>query len=90
MDQNLIINQIFNGEDLTIEDSTFLFNKIMSGELDDIKITAILIGLKLKGEKIDEIIGAAKVMKEKSIISIQDMGAPRHRACMPMLEHPAS
>ncbi len=67
MDQNLIINQIFNGEDLTIEDSTFLFNKIMSGELDDIKITAILIGLKLKGEKIDEIIGAAKVMKEKSI-----------------------
>ena len=67
MDQNLIINQILNGEDLTIEDSTFLFNKIMSGELDDIKITAILIGLKLKGEKIDEIIGAAKVMKEKSI-----------------------
>ncbi len=67
MDQNLIINQIFNGEDLTIENSTFLFNKIMSGELDDIKITAILIGLKLKGEKIDEIIGAAKVMKEKSI-----------------------
>jgi len=29
MDQNLIINQIFNGEDLTIENSTFLFNKIL-------------------------------------------------------------
>ena len=28
----------------------YIFNLIMSGELDDIKITSILIGLKLKGE----------------------------------------
>ena len=40
---------------------------IMSGELDDIKITSILIGLKLKGETKEEIIGAAKVMREKSL-----------------------
>ena len=39
----------------------------MSGELDDIKITSILIGLKLKGETKEEIIGAAKVMRKKSL-----------------------
>ena len=45
----------------------YIFNKIMSGELDDIKITSIIIGLKLKGETKEEIIGAAKVMREKSL-----------------------
>jgi len=67
MDINLIINKILNCKDLTTKESTYIFNKIMNGELDDIKITAILIGLKIKGEKIDEIIGAARVMREKSI-----------------------
>ncbi len=67
MDQNLIINKILEKTNLNIEESMYIFNKIMSGELDDIKITSILIGLKLKGEIKEEIIGAAKVMREKSL-----------------------
>ena len=67
MDQTLILNKILEQQSLNIEESMYIFNKIMSGELDDIKITSILIGLKLKGETKEEIIGAAKVMREKSL-----------------------
>ncbi len=67
MNQNLILNKIYNKENLSIEESTATFNKIMSGEFDDIEIAIILIGLKIKGESMDEIIGAATVMREKSL-----------------------
>tara|TARA_A100001011_G_C14312161_1_gene846104 strand:- start:701 stop:1702 length:1002 start_codon:yes stop_codon:yes gene_type:complete len=67
MDQNLVIEKIYNKIDLNVDESSFIFNKIMSGELDDVKITSILIGLKIKGETKEEIIGAAKVMREKSL-----------------------
>ena len=67
MDQTLILNKILEQQSLSIEESMYIFDKIMSGELDDIKITSILIGLKLKGETKEEIIGAAKVMREKSL-----------------------
>ncbi len=67
MDQTSILNKILDQQNLSIDESMYIFNKIMSGELDDIKITSILIGLKLKGETKEEIIGAAKVMREKSL-----------------------
>ena len=64
---NLILNKIFKQQNLNLDESTYIFNQIMNGELDDIKITSVLLGLKLKGETKDEIIGAAKVMREKSL-----------------------
>ncbi len=67
MNQNFIINKILEMKNLNIDESKYIFNKIMSGEADDIKITSILIGLKLKGETEEEIIGAAQVMREKSL-----------------------
>ena len=67
MNHILILNKILEKQDLNVEESMHIFNKIMNGELDDIKITSILIGLKLKGETKEEIIGAAKVMREKSL-----------------------
>ena len=67
MDNKLILNKIYNRNNLSIEESTFIFNKIMSGELSDIEITSTLISLKMKNESTDEIIGAAQVMREKSL-----------------------
>tara|TARA_Y100001935_G_scaffold28770_1_gene22192 strand:+ start:284 stop:1285 length:1002 start_codon:yes stop_codon:yes gene_type:complete len=67
MDQTLILNRILEQQNLSIEESMYIFEKIMNGEMDDIKISAILIGLKLKGETKEEIIGAAKVMRDKSL-----------------------
>ena len=67
MEKNIIIKKIFNSKNLNIKESIFLFNEIMSGKLNDIEISSILVGLKMKGESKDEIIGAASVMREKSI-----------------------
>ncbi len=67
MEQKLILEKIYNKENLNIKESTFIFNKIMNGDFNDIEITSILIGLKLKIETIEEIIGASKVMRDKSL-----------------------
>ncbi len=67
MDHITILKKIYNKENLNSEESIFIFNKIMSGDLDDIEITSTLISLKMKGETLEEIIGAAQVMRQKSL-----------------------
>ena len=61
-----IKEKLFKGYDLTVVESSFIFNLIMNGELSEIDTTSILIALKIKGENIDEIYGASKIMREKS------------------------
>ena len=60
-------NKLFSQQDLTSEESMHLFELIMSGKLSEIDITAILTSLKLKGETKDEILGATKIMRSKSM-----------------------
>ena len=67
MNINSLKNKILNHKDLTQEESLFLFSKIMNGYLNDIELSALLIGLRMKSETKDEIIGAAKIMRDKSL-----------------------
>ena len=67
MNINDLKNKILNHNDLTQEESLFLFSKIMNGDLNDIELSALLIGLRMKGETKDEIIGAVKIMRNKSL-----------------------
>ena len=62
-----IKNKLFNKIDLTNEETFQLFQMIMNGEISEIDTTAILIALKIKGENKDEILGATKIMREKSL-----------------------
>jgi len=62
-----IKNKLFNGLDLTVEETALTFNNIMSGKVSDIDTTAILIALKIKQETKNEILGATKIMREKSL-----------------------
>tara|TARA_Y100000590_G_scaffold470474_1_gene665526 strand:+ start:3382 stop:4380 length:999 start_codon:yes stop_codon:yes gene_type:complete len=62
-----IKNKILNNIDLDRNESLFLFENIMDGKFNDIELTSILIGLKMKGEAKEEIIGAAKIMRKKSL-----------------------
>ena len=41
-----IKNKLYDGIDLTLEETSYVFNKIMSGELSEIDVTGILIALK--------------------------------------------
>jgi Anthranilate phosphoribosyltransferase len=67
MDISNIKNKLIYQNNLTSDESFLLFNAIMNGEVNEIDTSAILISLKIKGETKDEILGAAKIMRSKSL-----------------------
>ena len=67
MEIKILKNKLFIQESLTTDESLFLFEEIMNGKLTEIDISAILISLKIKGETKEELLGAAKIMRSKSL-----------------------
>ena len=60
------IAKVIEGADLSRGEMTDVMNQIMSGEATDAQIGAFLIALRVKGECVDEIAGAASVMRERA------------------------
>ena len=58
--------QAVNKHDVTPEQMTSAMDEIMSGGVSEIEISAFLTALKMKGETVDEISAAAKVMRDKA------------------------
>ena len=50
MEIKILKNKLFNQESLATDESLFLFQEIMNGNLTEIDISAILTSLKIKGE----------------------------------------
>lgn len=61
------IERVVRRIDLTEDEMREAFSEIMSGRATGIQIGSFLTALRMKGETVDEITGAAKVMREKSI-----------------------
>ncbi len=59
------IGSLIEGKDLSKEEMTGVMTFIMEGNATDAQIASFLTALRLKGETIDEITGAAIVMREK-------------------------
>ncbi|MBI2917508.1 MAG: anthranilate phosphoribosyltransferase [Chloroflexi bacterium] len=59
------ISGIVEGRHLSEQEAAAVMGEIMSGEATSAQIGAFLLGLRLKGENIDELVGFAKVMREK-------------------------
>ena len=66
MNLHEIKNKLFDKITLSFEETTFLFDLIMKGQVEEIDLSSILIALKIKNEEINEIHGAAKIMIENS------------------------
>jgi anthranilate phosphoribosyltransferase len=60
------IAKLVNFEDLTEDEAIRAFQIIMSGGATPAQISAVLIALRMKGETIDEITAAARVMRAKA------------------------
>ncbi|MCP4704377.1 MAG: anthranilate phosphoribosyltransferase [candidate division Zixibacteria bacterium] len=61
------LNKVLDGEHLTANESHRIIDLIMSGKVSHVKIAAFLTALRQKGETSDEIIGAARVMRDKVV-----------------------
>ena len=66
MDIKEAIQRLIEGIDLTEEQMQGVFEQIMSGKATDAQIGAFLTALRLKGETVEEITGAAKIMRKKA------------------------
>ena len=55
------------GEDLPIEDSAHLFERLVLGRLEPAEIAGMLIALRMKGETAEEMIGAARALSAAAL-----------------------
>src|SRR3954447_2522147 len=61
-----LLLKLCNREDLTRDEARDAFTQIMSGQASEAEIGALLVGLASKGTTVDELVGAAMVMREKA------------------------
>jgi len=62
-----LIQQVMDGNNLSEQQTHQLFTSIVTGEMDEIGISALLTALKMKGETADEVAGAAKALEENAL-----------------------
>lgn len=58
------LNRVVNQLDLSTEEMQDVMREIMTGKCTDAQIGAFLMGMRMKSETIDEIVGAVAVMRE--------------------------
>lgn len=64
MDIKEALNRVVNNLDLSTAEMQDVMRLIMTGQCTDAQIGAFLMGMRMKSETIDEIVGAATVMRE--------------------------
>ena len=66
MDIQSAISQVSSGKNLSKDDMSEIILEILEGKVTDAQIGAFLIALSMKGETVDEVIGAVSVMRNLS------------------------
>ena len=66
MDIRKAIGLVINGRDLSEEQMIAVMDEIMSGAATPAQIASFITALRIKGETVEEITGAAKVMRKKA------------------------
>jgi len=64
MDIQEALNRVVSQLDLSTEEMQDVMRQIMTGQCSDAQIGAFLMGMRMKSETLDEIVGAAQVMRE--------------------------
>ncbi|WP_271410403.1 anthranilate phosphoribosyltransferase [Pseudomonas sp. Q1-7] len=67
MDIKEALNRVVNQLDLTTEEMQDVMRLIMTGQCTDAQIGAFLMGMRMKSETIEEIVGAVAVMRELAV-----------------------
>ena len=64
MDIKSALSRIVGQLDLSTEEMRDVMRQIMTGQCSEAQIGAFLMGMRMKSESIDEIVGAVSVMRE--------------------------
>jgi len=75
VDLKPILAKIADGESLSADEAENAFDIIMSGNAAESQIGALLMGLRVRGETIDEITGAVRTMRAKVLAVSAPAGA---------------
>ena len=62
------LNDLIGGDMPTPATIREIFNEIMEGDVSPVRISAFLIALQMRGERVEDIAAAASVMREKALI----------------------
>ena len=66
MEIQAAIKSVMARQDLSVDDMTSIMQQIMTGECTPSQIGGFLVGLRMKGETVDELSAAARVMRDLS------------------------
>lgn len=66
MDMKALLRQVAEGKDLTEAQAEAAMTLMMTGEATPAQVAAFLMALRIKGETVEEITGAARVMRERA------------------------
>ena len=67
MTTTAILDKLLNRENLDRKEAATLMQNIMSGELNQLQIAAVLTALRVKGETVDEVAGFVTTMQDNAI-----------------------
>src|SRR5579864_3734914 len=62
-----LLRRLIGGEDLTQDDAASMIGEIMDGSYTAIQAAGLLTALAAKGEGLEEVVGAARAMRERSL-----------------------
>src|SRR5258705_6276293 len=61
------LNTIVDGGTLSMDDARGAMGAVMDGEATPAQLAALLMGLRMRGETVDELAGFAAAMRERSV-----------------------
>jgi anthranilate phosphoribosyltransferase len=62
-----IISALLDGEDLSVSDAAWCMEQVMTGSATSAQLAAFLVGLRVKGETVDEIVGFRDAVLEHAV-----------------------
>src|SRR6185437_5368756 len=69
------LDRVADGTPLTESEAKAAFDVLMSGAATDIEIAGFLVALRVRGETVDEIVGAARSMRARAVMVEAPEGA---------------
>jgi anthranilate phosphoribosyltransferase len=75
------IKKVAEGVDLTEEEMIGVMTQIGEGRADPVRIGALIMGLRMKGETVDEIVGAVRVLRGKRTKVARGVSGPLVDTC---------